>query len=377
MQAAVASNTQALVQQNIVARVMRVSQQPIPAAAVISPCGQLVACHEADTFMVRHIRTNRQIFSQLMPYPVGYPDTFCWSHDSSQLALNRLQGVFALHLASGVMTELPSAERTRGEHCSWAPSAQSLALVRGRDGPRSMLFLYQGSGAELLLAYQLLHPIIWEVVWANNSRSLALVGCSGICILDTVTRALSQLPRPDISGNSLVAWSPRSWDAPHLLCTTHNGDARFVDHKAALTGRCESTVKGARTQDMVWGEHGVVILTDTSLWLFHVCKGLNGLELNPRQQVMAPGLIRPMHSPDQVHVCMLQEVALHRGRSSHYDLFILNIVSGRQALFRLPESMLDSVPLCSWTSSGYSLAVTMLTDPDRRERLYKQLRFVF
>ena len=367
-----ASNTQTLVHRNIAAGAMRASQEPTSAAVVFSPSGQLVAWTQGNTLTIRDRCARRQVFSQLLP-PPPMQDTICWSHDSSQLILNRALGVFVADLASCEMTKLQSGPRVEIEQCSWAPSAQSVALVMSQCGPHSLLFLYQGTGAELQMVHELRCPLIRRLVWASNSRVLAVLSGREIGFLNTYSRALFQWARPGISGSSVAAWSPLSWDAPHLLCTTRTGEVLFIDHRAALKGRCEEPVQDASIRDMAWGEHGVVIITGTSLWLLDVCRRFSGLVLDSRHQVMLSGLTRPVLSPDQVHVCMLQ--ATNGGSTSHHDLVVLNVVSGCQALISLPEP-LSGAPVCSWTRSGCSLAVTMVTDHGRTH-MYKMFRFVF
>ena len=374
-QAAVASNTQALVQSNIAARAVRMSRQPTPAPVWFSPCGQLLAWTEGLTLKVRDRRARRQVLSHPVP-SLAVNGTISFSSNSSWLTLIGADSAFVADIHSGVMTKLDIPGYRGIEECSWAPSACSMAIIRspGFSDPSS-LFLYQGLGSELRMVHRLQQPLIRRLVWAANSRVLAMMSDQGVCMLDTVSLDLVHLALPGNVSTGAIAWSPSSWDTPHLLCMADNGKAVFANQKAEMKGRGGDPMQDAHAPaHLVWSEHGVVVLTRSSLWLSGVASTPIGLVLVPRHHVMVPLLTTPVLSPDQVHVCMLQETR-DRGIESHYDLIILNIESHSQAVISLPEPLLGA-PTCSWTSRGYSLAVTLAADK-HRSHLYKMFRFVF
>ena len=160
-QAAVFSNTQALVQRNIAAGAMRVSQQPTAAAVVFSPCGQLIAwlerAKDRATLNIEKRSTKQEVFSQILPRPskrcaakerADNGCTICWSHDSSWLTLTCARGVFAANLVSGVISRLSCPARSAFGSCNWAPLANNLALIHHQSGsqPQSLLSLYDTSG---------------------------------------------------------------------------------------------------------------------------------------------------------------------------------------------------------------------------------------
>lgn len=386
MQVAVASNTPALVQRNIRAGAMRVSQQSTPAAGAFSPCGQLVAWTQADKLRVEDRRAGRLIFSKPVP-PLAMDGSIYFAPDSSYLALSGSSGVFVASLASGAIVKLPYPAGMTPQYgqCSWAPSAQSVALVmkNGRGSDYAML-LYTRSGPKLLMVAHLDVPLIRRLLWAANSRVLAMMGDHNICMLDTVSLDLAHLSLPGNNGTIPAAWSPQSWDTPHLLCITQSGEAHFHDHAAELKGRGQLQMQDAQApgHDLVWCEHGVVVLTITSLWLFDVGSRSTGLALILRRVVMVPALTRPVLSPDQVHVCMLQDTTGGGALDSfHYpilkfDLIILNVVSESHTIISLPKPQ-AAAPVCSWTSRGYSLAVTlvMYLGP-AKIHIYKMFSFV-
>ena len=379
MQEAVASNTLPLVQRNIRAGAMRVSQRSTPAAVTFSPCGRQVAWTQANTLRVEDRQARREVLSQPVP-ELTWRNKISFSPDSSYLAVAGFGGMFAASLASGVLAKLPcpAGMSTPFEQCSWAPSAQSMALFMEYPfGFDSALSLYTRSGAELLMVHHLRLPRFQRLVWAANSRVLAMMGLHDIFMLDTVSLDLVRMRPPGEDGTIPVAWSPQSWDTPHLLCITQDGVALFYDQKGEVKGRGQHQMQDAPANDMLWGEHGVIVLTRRSLWLFDAASRPSGPVLNCRRVVMAPALTRPMLSPDQVHVCMLQERGGSKVEPHHYDLVILNILLESQAIISLPSPQ-AAAPVCSWTSRGYSLAVTlvMYMGPAKRH-LYNMFSFVF
>ena len=246
-----ASNTQALVQHNIAAGAMRVSQQPTAAAIVFSPCGQLVAWPETAkdrvTLEVEERCTQQRVFSQALPRPVkrrgARPCTvntrkLSWSHDSRFLTLTCARGIFAADLVSGAMRRL--TQGLNFESCTWAPSAANLAVFQ--SGSQPVLSLYQGSGNMLHMARQTTGCRIWRLVWAANSLALALSNGDGIFVFPIGGQDQLGLPISGSAGSSALAWSPPSWAEPCLLCLA-GGEALFVDCEAALKGRGEDPVQ--------------------------------------------------------------------------------------------------------------------------------------
>ena len=381
-----ASNTQALVQSNIVAGAMHVSQQPTAAAVVFSPCGKLVAWLERvkdrATLKVESRCTGQQVFSRALPRPgkrraaqdrANKRRTIRWSHDSTWLSLTCVRGVFAADLASGVLKRLSCPAGNVYERCSWAPSALYFAVTQDPPESESLLSLYQISGSELHLAQQVTRPHFQVVVWAADSRVLAIKMFEDICILKVGQQDQLHMPFPALSYKSEIAWSPPSWDQPVLLCISRRGTATFIDCEAAQKGRCEDTLRGERSHNVLWGEHGVVVCTDQHIWLFNVCSSSGRLELEFRLHTKIAHNRAHVLSPDQVHLCVVQLSQEASGKLYGQTLVILNVVSGDQALITLPERLTsDYQP--SWTSSGFSLAMPLVMG---KRFLYHMVTYVF
>ena len=353
-QAAVFSNTQALVQRNITAGAMRVSQQPTAAAVVFSPCGQLIAwlerAKDRATLNIEKRSTKQEVFSQILPRPskrcaakerADNGCTICWSHDSSWLTLTCARGVFAANLVWGHQQAVLSSalslwELQLGATCQQSSTHPSPKWVSAQ----SLLSLYDTSGSEPHMVQQVTWRHIQRLVWADNSQVLAVQGFNDLCIF-TIGRQ-DQVPVPGSEqGRSTVAWSPPSLDEPCLLCLASSGEATFIDCEAALKGRREALVEGedGMARHVVWGEHGVVVITfHDTLWLFDVHRGSTGLVLESRQHMSMPLARSLVLSPDQVHLCMVQCAQIARGKFSR-SLVILNVISGSQALIPLPEHL--------------------------------------
>ena len=192
---------------------------------------------------------------------------------------------------------------------------------------------------------------------------------SDICILSISgeDQVQCRLPYPGIAGTGVVAWSPLTWDCPHLLCIACSGEALFFDCKAALKGKCEDPLQGevVWASYMTWVQNGVAVITDkyslgnATLRLFDVRSGSSGLLLESRLQLSMPSVYSFVPSPDQAHLCMMQ--CKHAPGIDANTLVLLNVVSGSQALIRLPEH-LSRNPQPRWTSSGYSLAVPLVME---------------
>ena len=380
VQAAVVSNTQALVQRNIAAGAMRTTEADIPCGTAISPCGQLLACTRGETLVVQHRRTWQQT-AQPMPSPsAAHEYRACWSQDSTRLAVLCARGVYTTTLASWTwqLVMEPRAEVVSELLASWAPSAQSIAVFQVME-PCTLLSLCQASGAGPLVVKELeLELQFANVVWAANSTALALISKSGLAILDTATHGLRSVPLVWGHADGVVAWSPASWAVPHLLCIVRSGEALLIDHEAALKGRCEDLVPGELASDLAWGERGVLVLTDCSLWLFGFRSTAIGLVLDVQHQMRTTlRLSTPMLSPDHVHVSMLQACLKQPNLD---DVVILNLESGHLALYEMQDRSLvaDRLPVfprCSWTSAGFSLIVT-LSSNNMWWLSYKFFRFV-
>ena len=373
LQAAVASNTQALVQRNIVAGAMRVSQQHTAAAVVFSPCGQLFAWLERvkdkATLKVENRRTGQQVFSRPLPRPgkrraardrYDRLRSICWRHDSRWLTLTCVRGVFAADMVSGAMQRLSCPAGSGSEGCMWAPTADVLAVAQNPSGSQSLLSLYQISGTELHMAQQMARDRIRRVVWAANSQALAVQGSYGVCIINSGSQDQLQVSVPGSDGKSIIAWSPKTWDDPVLLCIGCSGEASFVDCGAVLKGRCEIPLQGEHVgpRHVIWGKHGVVVLTEYRLWLCNVCSGSSRLVLEPRLQLFTPSVHSLVLSPDQVHLCMVQVTPVGSGNYTR-RLVLLNVMSGCQALVPLPEHLTNDYRP-SWTSRGSSLIVPLV-----------------
>ena len=117
----------------------------------------------------------------------------------------------------------------------------------------------------------------------------------------------------------------------------------------------------------------MILRAEHALLLFDVCGKSSGLGLETRLDIRTSSFLYPVLSPDQVHVCLLQ--ATERGSASPYELVILNIISECQTFISLSAPG-SSPPVCSWTSNGFCLAVTMGTSGGRNH-LYKVFSFVF
>ena len=376
VQAAVVSNTHALVQRNIAAGIPPVSRQSIPGAEAFSPCGQLMAWFEAEMLFVED-RLSRQPRTAYTLPTLAYNCKVTWNYDGARLALTCATGVYTLALVTGEWQQIVSSISPFNDvhiRSSWAPSAQSLALVQ-RQGSGTLLSLCQASGTEPLNVNELELPQFHSVAWAADSRALAASSRDGLIILNTATHGLR---RAAVPGNAagVVAWSPGSWAIPHLLCIVCRGEAILVDHEAALKGRVGDPVQGEAVFDTIWGESGVLVLTCDSLWLFDVRITARGLALDCKLHRMTSVVLRmPMLSPDQVHVCMLQPLGPQtKGRDLLCNVVILNLVSGHLTLFKT-QDRLPAVPRCSWTSTGFSLIVT-LTTLGINMFSYKMFRFV-
>ena len=370
VQAAIHSNTQALVQRNIAAGVMCMSQRRTPDAVVFSPCGQLVAWlkrgRDKTTLKVENRCTGQQIFSQPLPCPRKHLSAWarsrmrdiCWSHDSNFLAISYVRGLFAADLVSGLMKRLYRPVDSFAEQCYWAPSANLLAILQSPSVTERLMSLYQVSDSELQMVHQVTRPFFWHARWTADSQVLAMQG-DDICILDTGNHHQLEIPFHIVNGaNSAVVWSPSSWEHALLLCiSATSGEVLFFDCKAALKGRSEHPVHTLQADDIFWGEHGVIFLTQSSLGLFDVRCGSNGLLLAARR-TMSMSVHSPAMSPDQVHVCVVQSTPVSSAKHKH-SLVILNVVSGIQALITLPgHTSREAMP--SWTRSGFSLAVPLV-----------------
>ena len=382
-----ADNTQALMQRNLAAGAMRINEQTTPAAVNFSPCGKLVAWLESKndkaTLRAENRRTGQQIFSWPLPRPgknhaaAGLSDklrTICWSHDSRWLTLTCRWGAFAADLDSGVLERLPCPACSVYESCHWAPSVSLLALNQSLSGVQSLLSLYYTSNSGLQMAQQVTTSQIWGVVWASNSRVLATCGSDDIHILNTGGQDQLKLPFPgtDDGGSRVVAWSPNTWDRPHLICIGYSGEAVFVDCEAALKGRCGNSWQGnhAQATDVLWGKHGIIALTYQSIWLFDVCSETSGLMLNFRQQISMPSTHSPVLSPSQVHLCMVKLTPCSSGNLKQRQIIaILNVISGSLAHITMPD-YLKSRDKPSWMSSGLSLAVPLVQDEHFLYRIY-------
>ena len=177
VQAAVASNTQALLQRNVAAGAMRINEQTTPAAVNFSPCAKLVAWLEREndkaTLKAENRRTGQLVFSRPLPRPGKIRavqelsdklHTICWSHDSRWLTLTCVRGAFAADLVSGVLKSLPCPAGSVHESCYWSPSASTLAVTQSLSAAQSLLSLYQTSESGLQMAQQMTTSQIWCVV---------------------------------------------------------------------------------------------------------------------------------------------------------------------------------------------------------------------
>ena len=367
MQAAVACNTQVLVQRNIAARAVRMSKQATPARAVFSPCGMLVAWHTGQTLVVRDRRARRQIASQ--PLPSEPQNTSLrWSYDSSHISACCATKVVVVDIASCSPMHIDTEHaRLTGV---WAPSAQVLALFRPAGDAFSIhAFGVAGQEAHVQAAATRMQvPNVRSLAWAAHSKLLAVEVPGGHRVFNTVSQTLLETA---VSCKGLVAWSPSTWDAPHLLSLDTGGNVQFLDQTGRTRGGSVQAVRQAHA--LLWGEHGVLVLDKAGTWLFTVCTNVSELSLILKCHMAMSELFCPVLSPDQLHLCVCR-VTLEE-RVILCDLVIWNLVSERHALIRLPEP-LSTIPDCSWTSRGYSLAVVQTFDRASKHQ-YKMFRFVF
>ena len=381
MQAAVARNTQALVQRNIAAGAVHMSKQPTPAAVVFSPCVRLVAWIKLHTLSIEDLYTGRTLSQPLLSSAMQ--NAICWSPDSSCCLLHCKNGVWAANPVFRGLTKVHSSSSTTNK-CFWAPSAQIVAIVHICT-PGSVLSLFRMPSRELLMEISERsclrifdeRPYPSHVAWAANSRTLAMVGYKHIGLLDTTTQRLLKVPLPS-TAHSLTAWSPCSWGGTNVLCfVCVHSVVHFTDCDATVKGRCTDPILGQDARHLLWGEPGVIIRTSRSLWLFHVHRRNGGLELEPRHTFVHYGLCRPVLSPDQTHLCMATLSTDYSTeswlRNSRCSIIILNVVSECRVLLRLPE-LVSGIPCCTFTCNGFSLAVSMTNNRDQ-DHLYMMLGF--
>ena len=298
MQAAVACNTQALVQRNIAARAVRMSKQATPARVSFSPCGTLMAWVTGQTLVVRDRRARRQIASQPLPSQPQSHRKLSWSYDSSHVSVCCASQVVVLDTTSCVTKHIDIDAGKAHLTCVWAPSARVVALVRAEkyaEDDSLSVFEVAGQEARLQPAQQLQLPQIESIKWAANSKLLAVTVSQGHRIFSIVSQALLETMT---ACNGLVAWSPCTWDAPHLLSFSFEGNVNFFDQTGRSRGDCVQAVRGVR--ELLWGEHGVLILGKAGIWLFTVCTNASGLSLTIKCHVAMPELFEPVLSPDQL-----------------------------------------------------------------------------
>ena len=83
---------------------------------------------------------------------------------------------------------------------------------------------------------------------------LATCRRDGVYILNTGGQDQLKLPFPGTDlGSAATAWSPSTWDRPHLLCIAYSGKAIFFDCEAALKGRCGDSWQDEQAKDILWG----------------------------------------------------------------------------------------------------------------------------
>ena len=195
LQAAVASNTRALVQRNTAAQAVSVSGETTPAKVTFSPCGEQMAWETEKEIMVKDRRAGRQVIRQPLPRDALHRRDLQWSYSSSHVSVSYYRSVWVLDLASSAAKQLDLGGHHFG--CAWAPSALILAVNAGLGLPSGYSmsdFKVAGADAHLVLRLE-----IPPLTFRNPSTCLEwapIASCLQPWILEgTESSTSSQIPR--------------------------------------------------------------------------------------------------------------------------------------------------------------------------------------
>ena len=417
VQAAVGRNIQAIVHRNFPAGGAWYELGTRPQSCVMSPDGCVIAWKGAYSIHVQHWRTSQLATSTPMPAH-GQASALFWSSASSHLAMSyqaaSYQYVLVVDASSGEAQQLSLGyclspdwdtpydrelqEFDFGGKIAWAPSAPVLAVVCRCDvyapqlGVQHALCLINTAGPRLISVVRHVMPECFSMSWAADSRSLSYRGSDRCFILDS---ASSEIYKTHAPGSACIAWSPASQGASQLLCFIKAFHSLFVlpypmfsqpcvlllDAKGQLQGSCRFHVDSV--SHMVWGQHGLAVLSPEGVWLCDIVNTSASLSLNVKHHLPGAPFDKLVLSPDHLLVAVLQVTYIHHEtllEPGPYDsdsgenlgletaearvsleplvssVQFVHALTGCSASHRLPESM-ECNPTFSWSSQGSSLSV--------------------
>ena len=416
VQAAVAHNTQACVHSNFPTGGAWYELGTRPQSCVMSPDGCVVAWKSASSIHVQHWRTSQLAASTPMPTHAE-ASALVWSSDSTCLAVwyqaASYQCVLVVDAHSGVAHQLsleycrsPDWEKPYnrelmefdcGGQIAWAPNAPLLAVVCTCDiympqlEVKHVLCLINAAGPKPSFIMRRVMPECFNMSWAADSQSLSYRGSDNFFILDSASR---EVYKTEVPGSSCIAWSPNPQGASQWLCFTkaalHFGIhspifgqpcASLLNAKGQLQGSCSFFVDSV--SHMVWGQHGLAVLSPEGVWLCDIVNSSAGFSINVRHHIPGAPFDKLVLSPDQSLIAFLQVTYIHHetlvepgpydsdsGFNLGYEtaqaevsleplvssVQFVHALTGQSASHRLPESS-ECIPTCSWSRQSSSLSV--------------------